>query len=100
MGGISVGMRLKRWRLSDQRSSRESDEGAAREDLGPDDPGVLAARIFALAEPWRGRFIGYIADAAGYRNGRGAKPSQAQVAGWLRDRRLFRQVKAMLDTWM
>ena len=99
MGGIGVGMKLKRWGPSDQRSSRGSDEGVARGDLGIDDPGVLAARIFALAEPWRGRFIGYIADAAGYRNGRGAKPSQAQVARWLRDRRLFRQVKAMVDTW-
>lgn len=91
-------MRLKEQWNSDRHSYDEFG-GRSDTDLRTDDPEALAVRIFALSEPWRGRFVGFIAHSVGYRNGHGAGPTQAQVATWLRDRRLFRQVKTMVDTW-
>lgn len=61
----------------------------------------LTERMFALREPWRGRFLELTANLAtgGAWNGRG-EPIREDVEAWLRgDLRLYRRVRLLLSAW-
>ncbi len=60
-------------------------------------PKSVAARVFALDEPWRGNFLAYIAAQMG-RNGN--EPSEEELAAWLaEDPVLCRHVRLLLYVW-
>ncbi len=59
----------------------------------------LADRVFALREPWRGRFVDYIAFRATGEARQGQRPPRAQLAVWLTNERLHRLVWELLHTW-
>lgn len=56
----------------------------------------ITEQIFALDEPWRGRFIEYISIHV---NGGGWPVDQSRVNAWLRDPILRRMVEALLRAW-
>lgn len=57
----------------------------------------LAARLFALEEPWRSRFLELIAAHAEISSP--ADLTEDVVADWLRNQSLYKQVRLMLRTW-
>jgi len=59
---------------------------------------VLAENLFSLEEPWRGRFLTFVAQRA---NGGQVEssPSQEQVETWLGSGGLRLAVSWLLDLW-
>jgi hypothetical protein len=60
----------------------------------------LADRVLALREPWRSRFVDYMAFRVCAGSGAGQCPSRSQVAVWLTDERLHRLIWELLRTWL
>jgi hypothetical protein len=59
----------------------------------------LTEVIFSLEEPWRSRFLVWLSERAN--GGCGARlPSQRQVAVWLDDSALSREVAVLLNKWL
>jgi len=58
---------------------------------------ALTDGVFALDEPWRGRFLNLIAAYAQAYDAQ--TPSRDDVRIWLRDERLHRQIWLMLRAW-
>ncbi len=56
----------------------------------------ITEQIFALDEPWRGRFIAYI---SAHVNGDSQPVDQNRVNAWLCDPILRRMVEALLRAW-
>ena len=56
----------------------------------------VAEQIFALDEPWRGRFIAYIKTHV---NGDCLSVDESRVNVWLRDPLLRRLIEALLKAW-
>ncbi len=59
----------------------------------------LADAIFALEEPWRGRFVELIARRVRGWEGLAHSPSRSEVARWLCEPRLYNLIRLMLRTW-
>ena len=59
----------------------------------------LADALFSLAEPWRSRFLTFLAERATRWAWDGGAPSRQQVAGWLGDASLFEVMALMLYRW-
>jgi hypothetical protein len=60
----------------------------------------LIEDLYALREPWRGRFLNLVAHLATGGQGDGCAPGREQVVNWLwADPRLCREVKLLLDAW-
>jgi hypothetical protein len=59
----------------------------------------LAQVIFSLEEPWRSRFLLWLSERANGGSGR-RLPSQRQVAIWLDDMDLSREVALLLNKWL
>lgn len=59
----------------------------------------LARVIFSLEEPWRTRFLVWLSERA---DGEccSSLPSQRQVAAWLDDAALSREVAVLLNKWL
>ncbi|MGD1995682.1 MAG: hypothetical protein PVH62_02805 [Anaerolineae bacterium] len=60
----------------------------------------LAARLVALEEPWKSRFLGLVADWATGQDWDGRLPTQKEVVKWLGDWALYRRVALLLKIWM
>lgn len=58
----------------------------------------IVDELFSLNEPWRSRFLDLIADWAAQDSGR-QPPTRRQVASWLDDCGLYRDVARVLRTW-
>ena len=61
-----------------------------------DEANRVTEQVFALREPWRGRFLDYIALYA--QNGHAAV-DRKRVNAWLRDPNLRTMVEALLRAW-
>jgi len=61
------------------------------------DPEAVAAALFDLDEPWRSRFLAYVAMRTG-RDGR-RPPAQEELARWLEDRQVCALTARMLARW-
>jgi len=60
----------------------------------------LTDALFALDEPWRGRFLSLVAEMATSGGWDGQRPRWDDVVGWLStDRVLFRQTERLLNAW-
>ena len=59
----------------------------------------LADALFSLAEPWRSRFLTFLAQRATRWAWDGRPPSRQQVAGWLGDTSLYEVMALMLYRW-
>jgi hypothetical protein len=59
----------------------------------------LADRILALGEPWRVRFVDYIATRAGNDIAGDRPPTRSELAAWLTNQRLHHFVCALLRAW-
>ncbi|MGC9523501.1 MAG: hypothetical protein ACP5HG_16700 [Anaerolineae bacterium] len=59
----------------------------------------LADGIFALDEPWRGRFIELIARRARGWDDLAHMPTRAEIARWLCEPRLYNLIRLMLKSW-
>ena len=60
---------------------------------------ALADRVLALDQPWRSRFIDYIALRAGPALAADQRPSRSQLALWLTSQRMYRLVLVLLRAW-
>lgn len=61
---------------------------------------LLTAALYSLAEPWRSRFLAWIAGYATRCRWGGRQPTQAEVANWLGTcPALCEQVRLMLAAW-
>ena len=58
----------------------------------------VAEHVYALSEPWRGRFLDLIARSA-CDDRAGDQPSEEQVLVWLCDEELNEQIRLMLRSW-
>ena len=59
----------------------------------------LADALFGLAEPWRSRFLTFLAERATRWTWDGRPPTRQQVAGWLCDSSLYEVMALMLYRW-
>jgi hypothetical protein len=59
----------------------------------------LAEALFSLPEPWRGRFLIFLADRATRWAWNGRTPTRKEVADWLGDDHLYEALALMLYTW-
>jgi hypothetical protein len=59
----------------------------------------LAEILFALDEPWRGRFLELVANKATGWRWEGLSPTRAEVETWLSDSALCRSIGQLLNTW-
>jgi len=59
----------------------------------------LAEDIFSLQEPWRGRFLTYVARRAAGEPMAPCSLTEEEVIGWLHSWPVYRDVKRMLDVW-
>lgn len=61
---------------------------------------VTSQQIFALAEPWRSRFLQLLANwSADTPESDEVSPSPYQVKRWLSDPQLCSKIMALLRTW-
>ena len=60
---------------------------------------MLTDTLFSLDEPWRSRFLALVARTAIGDSWNGSPPKRAQIATWLRDLRLYRDVTQLLEAW-
>ncbi len=60
---------------------------------------ALAESLFALEEPWRSRFLSWVACRAGGRAALDSIPTQSQMADWLRDCEVYRDTVALFRAW-
>ena len=58
---------------------------------------VLANAVLALEEPWRSRFVDFIAMRADVPLT--FRPSQREIALWLEDPNLYRHTRRLLRAW-
>ena len=60
----------------------------------------LAETLFALDEPWQGRFLDLVANLATNSVWDGRRPTREEVTVWLSaDLNLYQEVKLLLDAW-
>ncbi len=60
----------------------------------------LTEALFALEEPWQGRFLTLVANLSTNWTWNGRRPEQKDVTAWLRaDPDLCREVTSLLDAW-
>ena len=60
---------------------------------------ALAEALFGLAEPWRSRFLRFLADRATRWAWNGRLPTRQEAAAWLGDDHLYEGIALMLYTW-
>lgn len=58
-----------------------------------------ARTILGLEEPWRSRFLIWVADRAGQSVPNKQLPTSEQVANWLDEQDIYPKVKALLAVW-
>jgi hypothetical protein len=59
----------------------------------------VTENLFALANPWRDRFLTFVAERALGQDWNGQLPTKREVAGWLDRESLCQAVTLLLDTW-
>lgn len=60
----------------------------------------ITEAMFALEEPWRGRFLALLANQATGGAWNGQRPERKEVMTWLRDDLdLYREVTLLLNAW-
>jgi hypothetical protein len=59
----------------------------------------LADALFSLAEPWRSRFLAFLAERATRWDWDGRPPTRQEVAMWLGDSALYEVMVLMLHRW-
>ena len=60
---------------------------------------LLARDLFSLAEPWRERFLAYIAKQANGWFWAGEPPTREEVTTWLNRGGLYEATTMLLETW-
>jgi hypothetical protein len=60
---------------------------------------MVTDTLFSLDEPWRSRFLALVARTAIGESWNGSLPERTQIATWLRDLRLYRDVTRLLEAW-
>ena len=60
---------------------------------------LLAENLFALNEPWRGRFLTFIAERAQHGEWPGVSPTKEEVSNWLHNKDLNQTVTTLLNVW-
>lgn len=61
---------------------------------------LLTDALYALEEPWCGRFLALVAEMATSGGWNGNRPRRDDIVGWLStDRALFRQTERLLNAW-
>jgi hypothetical protein len=60
----------------------------------------LADALYALEEPWRGRFLSLVAEMATSGGWNEKRPRRDDIVSWLStNHALFRQTERLLDAW-
>jgi hypothetical protein len=60
---------------------------------------VLAENLFSLADPWRGRFLTFVAERALGQAWDGQLPTKNEVVTWLDRDNLRRTVASLVSNW-
>lgn len=60
---------------------------------------LLAENLFSLADPWRDRFLTFVAQRALGQTWNGQLPTQKEVATWLDRDNLRRTVALLVSNW-
>jgi hypothetical protein len=60
---------------------------------------TLADALFSQPEPWRSRFLAFLAERATRWAWDGKQPTRQEVAVWLADSALFEVMSLMLYRW-
>jgi hypothetical protein len=60
---------------------------------------TLIEGLFALQEPWRGRFLTLLADRVEGWMPDDRPPTREEIAAWLNDLSLYREIALLLSTW-
>jgi hypothetical protein len=59
----------------------------------------LAEALFSMEEPWQSRFLILVAEMATNWTWNGRVPSRGEIAAWLSDPGVRREVTLMLRAW-
>jgi hypothetical protein len=62
-------------------------------------PEMLADNLFSLTDPWKGRFLAFVAQRAMGQSWNGQLPSEQEVTNWLNKEGLYQAVTLMLQSW-
>jgi hypothetical protein len=61
---------------------------------------AMVSTLFLLNEPWRGRFLAWVAGRSSQVREEGPQPGREDVRDWLlADLGLYREVSLLLDRW-
>jgi hypothetical protein len=60
---------------------------------------TLIEGLFALREPWQGRFLTLLADRVEGWMPDDQPPTREEIAAWLNDLSLYREIALLLSTW-
>ena len=64
-----------------------------------DRPKLVTDNLFSLTNPWRDRFLAFVAERALGGNWDGQTPTKTEVASWLGKGSLCQAVTLLLNTW-
>ena len=64
-----------------------------------DRPTLVTNNLFSLTNPWRDRFLAFVAERALGGEWDGQLPTRTEVANWLDKGSLCQAVTLLLDTW-
>lgn len=60
---------------------------------------LITENLFALTDPWRDRFLAFIAERALGQGWNGQEPTKKEVTDWLGEESLCQAVTLLLNTW-
>jgi hypothetical protein len=60
---------------------------------------LVAESLYSLTNPWRDRFLTFVAERALGRDWDGRLPTEGEVTRWLDKESLCQTVTLLLDTW-
>ena len=60
---------------------------------------LLTENLFALNEPWRGRFLTFVAERAQHGEWQDVSPTREEVSIWLHNEELNQTVTTLLNVW-
>ena len=64
-----------------------------------DRPTLVTDNLFSLTNPWRDRFLVFVAERAMGGDWNGQLPTKTEVTSWLGKRSLCQAVTLLLNTW-
>jgi hypothetical protein len=73
--------------------------GAMDNQIYEDRPTLVTDSLFSLTNPWRDRFLAFVAERALGGDWDGQMPTKKEVTGWLGKGSLCQAVTLLLNTW-